>query len=139
MGGGNRGGREYFKWNQVKEMDNIDRDYYIGHSVMATMGRWQTYKDVLWYTRKGKEDECRSLNEELSSIRKVEKETMKAIFEAKSHDTKLFELSYTPSALSNQEHKGTLKRRSKKSSTNKKTKKNIKNQKREDHKDFQTR
>merc|ERR1712083_794328 len=123
MGGGNRGGREYFNWNQVKQMDNIDRDHYIGHSVMATMGRWQTFKDVLWYTRKGKNDKCRFLNEELSSIKKVEEETMKAIFEAKSYRSKLFELSYTPSVSFNQNHERTLTKNSRKIAINEKIKK----------------
>lgn len=37
--GGNRGGKDQFNWESVKS--DKDREFYLGHSVRATTGRWQ--------------------------------------------------------------------------------------------------
>ena len=37
--GGNRGGKDQFNWDNVK--GDKDREFYLGHSVKATTGRWQ--------------------------------------------------------------------------------------------------
>jgi hypothetical protein len=37
--GGNRGGKDQFNWENVKS--DADREFYLGHSVKATTGRWQ--------------------------------------------------------------------------------------------------
>ena len=37
--GGNRGGKDQFNWESVK--GDKDREFYLGHSVKATTGRWQ--------------------------------------------------------------------------------------------------
>lgn len=36
---GARGGRDQFNWESVKS--DKDREFYLGHSVKATTGRWQ--------------------------------------------------------------------------------------------------
>ena len=37
--GGTRGGKDQFNWENVKV--DKDREFYLGHSVKATTGRWQ--------------------------------------------------------------------------------------------------
>lgn len=42
--GGNRGGKDQFNWESVKS--DKDREFYLGHSVKATTGRWQKGEQV---------------------------------------------------------------------------------------------
>lgn len=52
--GGTRGGKDQFNWDDVK--GDKDREYYLGHSLKASVGRWQRGKDILWYTREKEKD-----------------------------------------------------------------------------------
>mmetsp|Transcript_11140 Transcript_11140/g.33411 ORF Transcript_11140/g.33411 Transcript_11140/m.33411 type:complete len:413 (+) Transcript_11140:151-1389(+) len=72
--GGNRGGKDQFNWEDVKNAP--DREYYLGHSVKASAGRWQKGKDILWYTREKKDDQEQRLRDELQAIKEREEDLM---------------------------------------------------------------
>lgn len=40
--GGTRGGQDQFKWEDVKA--DVHRENYLGHSLLAPVGRWQRGK-----------------------------------------------------------------------------------------------
>ena len=64
--GGTRGGKDQFSWDAVK--GDKDREYYLGHSVKASVGRWQNGKDLLWYTRE-KDGDGGGVNAEIAAIK----------------------------------------------------------------------
>ncbi|KAI8382903.1 kinase phosphorylation protein-domain-containing protein [Blakeslea trispora] len=72
--GGTRGGRDQFSWEDVK--NDKHRENYLGHSLMAPVGRWQKGKDLTWYAKNSKEDEIKAKQSELAKIKEAEAEAM---------------------------------------------------------------
>ncbi|KAF2454383.1 kinase phosphorylation protein-domain-containing protein [Lineolata rhizophorae] len=77
---GSRGGRADFKWDDVK--DDKHRENYLGHSLMAPVGRWQKGRDLTWYSKsKGDgndEDLAAARAAELAAVKRAEEDAMAA-------------------------------------------------------------
>mmetsp|Transcript_20090 Transcript_20090/g.65442 ORF Transcript_20090/g.65442 Transcript_20090/m.65442 type:complete len:229 (+) Transcript_20090:67-753(+) len=73
--GGTRGGADQFSWDQVKT--DKDRDHYLGHSIHASVGRYNKGRDILWYTRGKGQDAADQKAAELQAIKDHEDDLMR--------------------------------------------------------------
>lgn len=88
---GSRGGRGDFKWEDVR--DSQHRENYLGHSLMAPVGRWQKNKDLNWYAKGDKSAAALSAAEaRKEEIRRIKEAEESALSEA---------LGYGPTIKSN--------------------------------------
>ncbi|POV99388.1 hypothetical protein PSTT_13834 [Puccinia striiformis] len=78
--GGTRGGQGDFKWTDVA--DDKDRENYLGHSILAPVGRWQKNKDITWYNKDGgaidEDERLRAKREEIARIKAAEEDALSA-------------------------------------------------------------
>ncbi|KAL8700738.1 MAG: hypothetical protein Q9201_005283 [Fulgogasparrea decipioides] len=75
---GSRGGRDAFKWEDVK--DDQHRENYLGHSLMAPVGRWQKNRDLSWYAKgdssQAATDAANARAEEIRRIKEAEQDAL---------------------------------------------------------------
>ncbi|KAL8960631.1 MAG: hypothetical protein Q9193_002699 [Seirophora villosa] len=75
---GSRGGRDAFKWEDVK--NDQHRENYLGHSLMAPVGRWQKNKDLSWYAKgddsQAATDAAAARAEEIRRIKEAEQDAL---------------------------------------------------------------
>ena len=67
-----------FKWEDIKTEKYVDYEAYLGHSVMAPIGRWQKNLDINWF-RKSKDQDGKpsaSHRQKMEQLR-IERELIK--------------------------------------------------------------
>ncbi|PSN60282.1 hypothetical protein BS50DRAFT_579433 [Corynespora cassiicola Philippines] len=94
---GSRGGRSEFKWEDVKQ--DSQRENYLGHSLMAPVGRWQQGRDLNWYAKGDDDDKqtaAEKLAEEKRKLKEAEQDAMLAAMGLPVPKREAFNANLTP-------------------------------------------
>ncbi|KAF9581960.1 hypothetical protein BGW38_000837 [Lunasporangiospora selenospora] len=84
--GGTRGGRDQFKWEDVKE--DKYRENYLGNSLHASVGRWQKGRDLTWYAKSGSESDQAGIDARQSELQRIKELEAEALAQALGVKTK---------------------------------------------------
>jgi hypothetical protein len=87
---GARGGRGDFKWSDVQS--STHRENYLGHSLMAPVGRWQKGRDLNWYAksdggaRDGEDPAAKAERERKEEIKRIKEAEQDALARALGYE-----------------------------------------------------